>query len=160
MNREEQIQAFKMSISKTSDSLEELSSTLETEFDALTASSPQELESVLPKKQAQLKQVEELLMTQVKWQQMLGLPNSELDVETLSSHLDAEDDELKKLWLELTSITKEVERKNNRNGLLANQGERLTRTTLALLTGRSNEQSTYNKVGKGASPNQHSIAKA
>ena len=46
-------------------------------------------------------------------------------------------------WQALTTLAKQVADLNDRNGQLANQGQRATRTALGILTGRPEREDTY-----------------
>jgi flagellar biosynthesis/type III secretory pathway chaperone len=140
--------------------LAELASLLDEEHSALGEKDPARLESVVSRKVELLGAIEPGLVRLERQLGKLGLsaPSREA-AERLAKHPDAHP--IAGLWVRLHELSTKVERENLINGQLAQQRERATRAALAILTGRNNEDPTYNANGADRSKLAgYSLAKA
>lgn len=140
--------------------LAQLAALLNEERSALGEKDPARLEAVVSRKVDMLASIEPDLVRLERQLGKLGLaaPSRET-AERLAKHPDTHP--IAELWVRLHELSTKVERENLINGQLAQQRERSTRAALAILTGRDNEDPTYNANGADRSRlSAYSLAKA
>lgn len=140
--------------------MERLAALLGEERAALGGDDPAALETVVARKVELLADIEPALNELAGTLDSLGLgPPDEPTLDRLAAQ--PETAELARLWQRLRRLSGEIDAHNLRNGQLATQKERATRTALSILTGRASEDETYSARGTSRSRlAAYSLAKA
>ena len=135
------IKAFIATVQASLHGLRSIEPVLHREQVALTGKDPAALERVVGEKLELLKQLEHSVQARDRLQQAAGhaagVDGGSTLVESLAQPQLSAD------WQALTTLAKQVADLNDRNGQLANQGQRATRTALGILTGRPEREDTY-----------------
>jgi len=142
--------AFATLVANTSKSLTALVDVLEEEQKALGQHTPAALESVLPRKQQVLSELQPLIQGRDQLQQALGLAAGISGGDQLLAALPA-DSPPAKAWSRLRDLASRVERLNQQNGQLLQHSQKTARMALGILTGRQNEPGLYGRRGKDKS---------
>jgi len=142
--------AFATLVASTSKCLIALVDVLEEEQKALGQHSPAALESVLPRKQQVLSELQPLVQGRDQLQQALGLPAGIGGGDQLLGTLPAESPPAK-AWARLRELAIRVERLNQQNGQLVQHSQKTARLAIGILTGRRNEPGLYGRRGKDKS---------
>ena len=142
--------AFATLVANTSKCLVVLVDVLEEEQKALAQHAPAALESVLPRKQRVLAELQPLVQGRDQLQQALGLPPGIAGGDQLLGSLPA-DSPPAKAWARLRELSIRVEALNRQNGQLVQHGQKAARMALGILTGRHNEPGLYGRRGKDKS---------
>lgn len=141
MDREQLLKAFTATVQASLHGLQSLEPVLEREHHALTGRDPQCLEQVVHDKLALLNQLEHSVRARDRLQQAAGLePGLEAGSQLVESLDQAA---LRHDWTQLNEVAQRVAERNDRNGQLAFQGQRNTRSALRILTGRAAKDDTY-----------------
>ena len=134
--------AFKASVEASIAGLRDLAVILKKEQQALGGNNVQALEEVVEEKQQLLAALHHSVQAreQIQRQAQLatGLAGGEVFIREHFSPA-----EISSSWKTLVKLSKEVDALNSQNGKLAHACERTTRQALGILTGRSQEQDTY-----------------
>ncbi len=137
---------FATLVAKTSKCLDVLVEVLLEEQKALAQHLPAALESVLPRKQQVLAELQPLVQGRDQLQQALGLPPGIAGGDQLLGTLPA-DSPPARAWARLRELAARVEELNRKNGQLVQHGQKTARTALGILTGRRNEPGLYGRRG-------------
>lgn len=158
MESEQLIKAFSATVQASLHGLQSIEPVLRREQSALSGRDPAVLERTVQEKLNLLKQLEHSVQARDRLQKAAGLEEGreagQRLVETLNqSQLSAD-------WQALNALLKTVADINDRNGQLAVQGQRATRTALGILTGRGENEDTYSTLRrKSGGASSHTLAR-
>jgi len=151
--------AFKASVEASIAGLLSLSDVLQKEQQALSGNDAQTLEQVVKDKVRVLTELQHSVQAREQIQKQAQLPPGLTGGEDFVRK-NFSPAEISHNWQKLVNLSKEVEALNSQNGKLALAGERTTREALGILTGRSQEQDTYERGAAGnASLGGYSLGK-
>ena len=159
MDSAQLIKAFTATVQASLHDLRSIEPVLRQEQALLTGKDPAQLEQLVGEKLTLLKQLEQSIQARDRLQKAAGLEEGLAGgsalVETLQQPALTAD------WQALTTLAQTVAELNDRNGQLANQGQRTTRTALGILTGRPETEDTYSTLRrKQRGLTRYSLAKA
>jgi flagellar biosynthesis/type III secretory pathway chaperone len=141
MEQAQLVSAFKATVQASLHGLETLESTLEAERAALTGRDPTALETVVKEKIALLQQLQHSVQARDRLLKTAGFvtgnPGGDAFVAAVNEPQLTDD------WSTLLERATRVARLNDRNGQLANQGQRATQTAIGILTGHDQTEPTY-----------------
>lgn len=144
MESEQLIKAFAATVQASLHGLKSIEPILRREQQALTGKDPAHLAQTVKEKLVLLKQLENSVLARDRLQKAAGLAEGteagERLVKTLAQPQLAAD------WAAMTALVQTVADLNDRNGQLALQGQRATRTALGILTGRDEKEDTYSTL--------------
>jgi len=125
----------------------QLISMLESEFEALSANSPDLLDTIVEEKKQYLLKLSQIMAEQNSLLSSVELTCDAKGVETLYANLP-ETHSAKKNWNTLQTLAKVMAENNLRNGIMLSQHTENTRNALNILTGGNNDKPTYQYGGK------------
>jgi flagellar biosynthesis/type III secretory pathway chaperone len=128
-------------------------SLLETEFDALTGSKPEILDSIINEKKQHLIKISQIMAEQEALLSSLHLSNDKNGVEILYANLP-DSHPWRQSWSKLKQLAKTLAESNLRNGILLSQRTETTRKSLDILTGHQSSPAVYKYGGKTESVRQ------
>jgi flagellar biosynthesis/type III secretory pathway chaperone len=154
------LRAFSESVQATLAALSRLHAAILDERKALKGSDAAQLEQAVQAKLAVLEELTPLLQSRDALQQRLGVPAGIPGGDLLMASAPPTA-KVRLQWEELKGQATTVEKANTLNGQLAVQGEKATRYSISLLTGRPTETGTYSRQGNdNPSLSSHTLARA
>ena len=147
------IKAFTATVQASLHGLNSLEAVLTREQAALIGRDPDALQQVVGEKLALLKEVASSVQARDRLQRAAGVAVGNGGGDRLVEQ--ARDPGLAADWQAMTSLAQRVAEHNDRNGQLAMQGQRTTRTALGILTGRPTGDDTYEGLRRRRSGTEH-----
>ncbi len=143
------IKAFSATVQASLHGLQSIEPVLLKEQAALSGRDAEALEQVVAEKLALLKQLQNSVQARDRLLQSAGFSGGNDGGDKLVAALKIET--LSEDWAALNALAHTVTELNDRNGQLAAQGQRATRTAIGILTGREESNDTYSTLKRGRS---------
>ncbi|MGB5468248.1 MAG: flagellar protein FlgN [Sedimenticolaceae bacterium] len=147
MDRTQLSKAFTATVQASLHGLQSLEPVLEQELTALGGRNAAALDRIVAGKLELLRQIEHSVHARDRLQEVAGFTQGLDGGKQLVEAFDQ--DALTAEWGALVALAQRIAVLNDRNGQLAMQGQRATRTALSILTGRKDRQDTYSTLRHG-----------